>query len=113
MRRRFEQFGDRVTALDKYQAMVNLLDAKGDDRPYILLAKRQIAAIMQSKSTPADAREKFVTEKLAQADALLADGKPLDARKILYGIESLYGNNAELAPLIEKVRNRLKSVPEP
>jgi Protein kinase domain len=105
---RFEQFGDRVTALDKYQAMVNVLPAEGDDRPFVLLAKRQIAAITQDKSSTAEARENFVAEKLAEADALADKGKTLEARKIWYGLESLYGNNAELAPLIDKARTRLK-----
>src|SRR5262245_61196109 len=67
---RFEQFGDRVTALDKYQAMVNVLPAEGEDRPFVLLARRQIAAITHDKSGTAEAREKFVEEKLAEADAL-------------------------------------------
>jgi hypothetical protein len=107
---RFEQFGDRLTALDKYQGMVNVLSAEGDDRPFVLLAKRQIAAITQDKSSTAEAREKFILDKLAQADALVERGKTLEARKIWYGLESLYGNNAELAPLIEKARDRLKDV---
>lgn len=107
---RYEQFGDRVTALDKYQAMVNLLKPAGDDRPFVLLAQRQIAAIASEKSSTADAREKFIKEKLAEADALSEQGKPLEARKIWYGLESLYGHNAELAPLLDQARERLKRV---
>ena len=42
---RFEQFGDRLTALDKYQGMVSVLKPEGDDRPFVLLARRQIATI--------------------------------------------------------------------
>jgi serine/threonine protein kinase len=106
---RFEQFGDRLTALDKYQGMVSLLKAEGDDRPFVLLAKRQIAAITQDKSSSAEAREKFIKEKLAQADALVEQGKTLEARKIWYGLESLYGHNAELGPLIDQARARLKT----
>jgi eukaryotic-like serine/threonine-protein kinase len=105
---RYEQFGDRVSALDKYQAMVNVLKAEGDDRPFVLLAKRRIAAITNDKSETADAREKFITEKLAEAEQLAAKGKKLDARKIWYGLESLYGQNAELAPLIDQARAKLK-----
>jgi len=105
---RFEQFGDRLTALEKYQGIVNLLKAEGDDRPFVLLAKRQIAAITQDKSNLAEAREKFIQEKLAQADALVTQGKMLEAHKIWYGLEALYGHNAELAPLIDQARARLK-----
>jgi hypothetical protein len=32
----------------------------------------------------------------------------LEARKIWYGLEALYGNNAELAPLIGQARSRLQ-----
>jgi hypothetical protein len=106
---RYEQFGDRLTALDKYQAMVNVLAEGGDDRPFVLLAKRQIAAITHDKSDSAEAREKFVTDKLAEADELLAQGKKLAARKIWYGLESLYGHNAELAPLIDQARAKLQT----
>ena len=31
----YEQFGDRLTALEKYESMVALLDEEGDDRPYV------------------------------------------------------------------------------
>lgn len=105
---KFEQFGDRLTALDKYQGMVSLLKEEGDNRPFVLLAKRQIATITHDKSSSAEAREKFVQEKLAEADALAEQGKTLQARKIWYGLESLYGHNAELAPLIDQARARLK-----
>jgi len=105
---RFEQFGDRLTALDKYQGLVTLLKAEGDDRPFVLLARRQIAAITADKSSSAEAREALVKGKLVEADALAAQGKTLEARKIWYGLESLYGHNAELGPLIDQARARLK-----
>jgi hypothetical protein len=109
---RYEQFGDRLTALDKYQGIVNLLKPEGDDRPFVLLAKRRIAAITEDKSDSAEAREKFVRQKLAEAETLHEQGKHLQARKVWYGLESLYGNNAELAPLIDQARERLKEVTE-
>jgi hypothetical protein len=106
---RYEQFGDRLTALDKYQGIVAVVPPEGEDRPFVLLAKRQIAAITEDKSDSAIAREKFIKDKLAQAAELEQQGKRLDARKIWYGLESLYGNNAELAPLIEEARAKLKT----
>ena len=50
-----------MTALDKYQGMVNVLDAKGEDRPFVLLARRQIAAITENKSASADALKSRLT----------------------------------------------------
>ena len=105
---RYEQFGDRLTALDKYQGIVAVISPEGEDRPFVLLAKQRVAAITQDKSESAEARETFIRDKLAEARALADEGKRLEARKIWYGLESLYGNNAELAPLIDEARTRLK-----
>jgi hypothetical protein len=105
---RYEQFGDRLTALDKYQGIVAVIPPEGEDRPFVLLAKRQIAAINEDKSETAEAREAFVRNKLAEATKLQEQGKLLDARKIWYGLESLYGSNAELSPLIDQARAKLK-----
>jgi hypothetical protein len=105
---RYEQFGDRLTALDKYQGIVAVIPADGEDRPFVLLAKRQIAAINEDKSGTAEVREAFVRGKLAEAGRFQDAGKLLEARKIWYGLEALYGNNAELGPLIEEARAKLK-----
>lgn len=109
---RFEQFGDRLTALDKYQAIVSLLKAEGEDRPFVLLSQKRIAAITANSSDSSEAREKFVREKLTEANKLHEQGNRLAARKVWYGLESLYGNNAELAPLIDEARAKLKEVKE-
>jgi hypothetical protein len=58
-------------------------------------------------SSSADDRQSLVKQKLAEAAALAEQGKLLEARKIWYGLESLYGHNAELAPLIAEARSRL------
>jgi hypothetical protein len=108
---RYEQFGDRLTALDKYQGIVAVVPPEGEDRPFVLLAKQRVAAITEDKSESAEAREKFIKDKLAEAAELEEQGKRLEARKIWYGLESLYGNNAELAPLIDEAREKLKASP--
>lgn len=108
---RYEQFGDRLTALDKYQGIVAVVPPEGEDRPFVLLAKRQATAILEDKSESSEAREKFIKDKLAEAAKLTEEGKRLEARKIWYGLESLYGNNAELAPLINEARTQLKATP--
>ncbi|MFN0021966.1 MAG: serine/threonine protein kinase [Pirellulaceae bacterium] len=107
---KFEDFGDRVTALDKYQSIVDLIKPEGDDRLYVLLAQRELNRLKDDKSAVADERGKFIDEKLAQAEQLQKDGKVLEARKILSGIVSLYGDNAEYAPAVAKVQKRLEEL---
>jgi eukaryotic-like serine/threonine-protein kinase len=104
---KFEEFGDRVTALDKYQGIVDLIKPEGDDRLYVLLARREAGRLKNDKSAVADQRGKFIDQKMAQAEQLQKDGKVLEARKILTGIVSLYGDNAEFAPYVAKVQKRL------
>ncbi len=104
---KFEEFGDRVTAYDKYQSIVDLIKPAGEDRLYVLLAQRELNRLKNDQSAVADERGKFIDEKLAQAVQLQKDGKILEARKILTGIVSLYGDNAEFASNVAKVQKRL------
>jgi predicted Ser/Thr protein kinase len=101
----YEQFGDRVTALDKYHSIVNLLDDKGADRPYVNLARRQIAAIERNASGN---RSDFIERRLADAEQLATSGKTIEAHKIWRSIVSLYGNNQELAHLVAQAQSRLE-----
>lgn len=103
----YEEFGDRVTAFDKYQSIVDLIKPEGDDRLYVLLARRELHRLKEDKSAVADERGKFIDEKLAEAEELQKAGKVMEARKILSGIVKLYGDNAEYAPYVAKVQKRL------
>jgi hypothetical protein len=76
-----------------------------------LLARRELNRLQDTSSQAADERETFINEKLAQVDALQTDGNISEARKILTGILSLYGDNADYASLIAKVKQRLKDLP--
>ena len=107
---KFEDFGDRVTAMDKFQSIVHLIKPEGDDRLYVLLAQRELSRLKNDQSAVADERGKFIDEKMAQAEELQKSGKVLEARKILSGIVSLYGDNAEYAPSVAKVQKRLEEL---
>jgi tetratricopeptide (TPR) repeat protein len=104
--RQYEQFGDRVTALEQYRAMLALISDDGDDRPYVNLAKRQVRSIEAAGDSP-DARLQTIQEALEKADKLEAEGRTLQARKIWESIESLYRGNKELEPLVERALSRL------
>lgn len=110
---RYEQFGDRITALDHYRSMVVLLKAKDkvkeqpDNRYYIQLAQSQIADIESSVDTSVD-RITFVNSSLLQADEFLTSGRLVEAQKIWNSIIALYSTNQEFAPQVEYARARLR-----
>lgn len=103
----FEKLGDRVSALDRYQSMTQLLQPEGADRPFLLLAKRQLAKIESDSEKSAQDRGKFIDSKLAQAEALHAAGNVLEARKLLHSLINAYGKNAQYAPQVARVQKRL------
>ena len=120
---RFEQFGDRITALDQYRSMIVLLKAKdnaqrasGDNgsaenesahRYYIQLAQFQIADIEATVDTSVD-RISFVNSSLLQADEFLTSGRLVEAQKIWNSVIALYSSNQEFAPQLEYARARLR-----
>lgn len=116
---RFEQFGDRITALDQYRGIIVLLKTKenpstdSDDRYFIQLAEAQVADIEATVDTSAD-RITFVNSSLVQADEFLTSGRLVESQKIWNSIIALYASNQEFAPQLEYARARLRgdSLPE-
>ncbi len=110
----YEHFGDRATAQERYQALVNLLasSANADDRPYVNLARQRLAAITRDQGPGRD-REQFVREHLARADELTEVGRHEQAQRIWESVISLYHSNRELQPLVARARGRLAGEPAP
>lgn len=102
----FENFGDRVSALEKYKSMVDLFPAEGEDRSYVLLARRQIGAIETNTDKSLD-RVKLIREKLDEADKTYAAGNTVAARRVWEGIWNLYQDKREFDPLVKRARSRL------
>ena len=90
----FEQFGDRVTALEKYESMTELLKGREEDRAFVNLARRHKRDI-EDAGGKRDDRIAIVNDALKQADSLHAAGQVLDARKIWSSIVTLYSSNSE------------------
>jgi len=103
---RFERFGDRVTALDKYQGIVKLLKDVEKERPFVNLAKRQIA-ILESNPPSIEELRRFLNDKLTEAETLYANGDVLGARQIWEGIVSLYNGNQEMVSFVDKAQRQL------
>ncbi|MBC8353132.1 MAG: protein kinase [Planctomycetes bacterium] len=104
----FEQFGDRIAALEKYRSMVAILvdgDEDANRLAFVNLARRNIAEI-ESEGSDND-RIDFIESRLQDADQLSTKGKELDAKKIWRGIIELYGNKSEFESLVERAEQRL------
>jgi hypothetical protein len=102
----FERFGDSATALDRYRSMTTLLDDDPQYRPYVQLARRQIARI-EYEGADADEAARILQAKLDEADRLHDAGKVIAARQIWYSVVELYGNNDNVAPLVTQAQGRL------
>ncbi|MBL9123657.1 MAG: serine/threonine protein kinase [Planctomycetaceae bacterium] len=107
---RYEQFGDRVTAIERYRSLVELLQGDAAQRPFVNLARRQILAIEASPGDQGD-RLEIVDRALAEADDLYAAGRVVEARQKWNSIVTLYGSNRELEPQVERARQRLADEP--
>lgn len=106
---RYELFGDRVTALEQYRGIVNLLKDEEKERPYVNLARRQIAKI-QSNPPNADELRRFLKSKLDEADKIYTGGDVVGAKQIWEGIVNLYNGNKEMLPIVEQAQSRLSKL---
>jgi len=108
---RYEQFGDRLTAWQKYDALVHLFSKSDDaeDRAYIDLAQRQIR-LLKSDQGSGDDQAAFVQKQLERASDLVATGDLLQARRVLDGVVSLYEGNRELQPLVQRAQEQLRKL---
>jgi len=102
--RQYEVFGDRVTAYERYESMIQVLGDARESRPFVNLARRQIAQI-DSDGKPD--RLKIVADAMQRAEDLYTEGNVIEARKIWTSIVSLYSSNLELKPQVAKARKRL------
>ena len=99
----FEKFGDVATALDRYRSMETLLADDDTYKPFVNLARRQIAMIEENGFEQGEAA-RMIQNKLDQAEEAFQSGNIVAARKIWYSIVDLYGNNANVAPLVSKAQ---------
>ncbi|MBI1312716.1 protein kinase [bacterium] len=106
----FEEFGDRVSALEKYRAMETLLAGREGQETFVDLAKARIAEI-ESSAEKAVSRIELVNSELAEADRARREGNRLRAEAIWNSIISLYAGNEELQPQVDYARARLRGTP--
>jgi len=103
---RYEQFGDRATALDRYRGIVKLLADDQVDRPVVLLSQRKIRDL---EARPPEAYElrRLLASKLVEADKAFSSGRVATAKETWESIVNLYGSNQEMAEPVAIARTRL------
>lgn len=108
---RYEEFGDRLTAWKKYEAVTRLFSESEEleDRAFAKLAEQASDRIANDRSGQSDLAS-LIEEKLAEAAELAEAGNELAARRVLSSIERFYGANEELVPLVEQAREQLRAL---
>ena len=107
----YEKMGDRITAWQKYEALISLYSKSNDeyDRAYVGLAGRRIASI---KSDPGNGESQldFVRDQINKAKRLQGSGDLVEARRILDSVVALYDGNQELQPLVDQARSLMQGL---
>jgi hypothetical protein len=103
---KFEQFGDRVTAHDKFTSIVELFGKRKKDRAYVNLANKHIADL-ENVGVDSGDRVAIVNDAMAEAERLFAKGEVLAANKKWRSITKLYATEKEFAPQVEQAQARL------
>ena len=106
---RYERFGDRVTALERYKAIVELYKDTLAERPFVNLSRRQIQQIEAEEPDQAEL-QKFLTAKLDAADQLLKSGDVVGAKRIWDSVINLYNGNAEMITVVSRAQSRLDTM---
>ena len=102
-----KKFGDLATALEKFEGIVNLLKSEENERPFVNLAKRQIAEINAKPLGGTNEVKRFLMDMLDQAEKLVEKGDVVGAKQIWEGIVNLYIGNKEYLPIVERAQARL------
>jgi serine/threonine-protein kinase len=103
---KFLKFGDNVTALRKFSAIVDLFQTKDELRIYMLLAKDMIDKI--SAQAGSENLASFLNKRLRDAESARQTGKLSEAESIWNSIKTLYEDNVEATAHVAYARKRLR-----
>ncbi|MDX1970849.1 MAG: serine/threonine-protein kinase [Planctomycetaceae bacterium] len=101
------EIGDRVSALEVFESMVELLANRPEERVYVLLAKQKIEQITKEGGDKLD-RVQLIEDALRRADESADAGRTFEARTIWNSVVTLYKDNQELETLVERAKDRLE-----
>jgi hypothetical protein len=97
-------------AIDKYHSMITVLGDAPEYENAVNAARYQIEILQQEPVAETDA-EKIIRARLREAEQLLSQDRLEESRKIWNSLVELYGENADLKPLIDQARQRLVENP--
>lgn len=100
--------GDHPAAIAGYQAILQKESgAENDDRPYVALARRQLAAVVQAEQEQARQRARDIEEQLASAETHYQNGEIREAREIWRELVARFGDDRQFASQVERATARL------
>jgi serine/threonine-protein kinase len=107
----YEKTGDRMTAWQKYEALISLFNKSDDqaDHAFVGLARRRISSIKSDPGT-GESQLDFVRDQINKAKRLQGSGDLVEARRILDSVVALYDGNQELQPLVDQARSLMQSL---
>lgn len=105
----YEQFGDLLTSLDKYRALVGLYGQDEDARAVVYLAA-EAASRIRAKGLAGTQLQDFVARKLQEASEAYDQARILEARERWQWIVDLYSGNPELEPQVAEAQQRLEEL---
>lgn len=106
---RYERFGDRITALERYKAIVELMKDVPEEKPFVNLSKRQIKRLEDLSLSNEDLK-KFLTAKLDEADDQWKSGDVVAPKKLWESIIKLYNGNKEMIEFVRRSQQRLDAM---
>jgi len=107
--RRAEQNGERMLALGRYSRLIKLVEGRDKDRAYAELAAHR-RDVIYGKGASGNVSRELVEDALKRADQQLTRGEIVPAEELLNAIVAEFADNAELAPLVQKARDRLNEL---
>jgi serine/threonine-protein kinase len=103
----FSDFGDKITARQKFRSITNYYKDDPEFRTYALLAQEEVKAIDELIGKGEDYIA-YLNRKLKEADALLRSGNKGEAEIIWESVKTLYKDNADVERQVEYASRRLR-----
>ncbi|MBS0201886.1 MAG: serine/threonine protein kinase [Planctomycetes bacterium] len=103
---KFLQFGDQVTALRKFGAILDLFKTKDEYRIYVLLCQDEIDKILAQSGS--ESLASFLNKRLKDADTARQSGRVGEAESIWTSIKTLYEDNEEAKVHVAYAKKKLR-----
>lgn len=110
MAKEYEEFGDLLSASEKYRALIGIYGSDDEVSSTVYLASEGLDRL-KKKGRQSEIRD-FVEQKLLEANKAYDAARILEARDKWDWIVTLYSGNQELAPQVKRAQQRLDELRE-